>query len=250
MARPVTVPNAFGLHCVANHFSPKTAKRPPIGGGAGIPRPGEVSLVGSSAPAPGKRSGHWVIDDTVTPVLSRAARDWHRDYFAELLANSMTCVAAFSQELVLPPDNPPSAVWVQRYPDGQPSKPPPASATRTPPTALSRRPSATTSRRPTKRWPATWRPPDSPPVSSSVRSSGGTSPTAPAGPSTTPKRPAASKPSIAARFTRSSHRTTIPPSAGCVDAMRRRQRPGRRCRLPNRVPADNAISTPLHRAPL
>ena len=29
-------------------------------------------------------------------------------------------MAAFSQELVLPPDNPPSAVWVQRYPDGQP----------------------------------------------------------------------------------------------------------------------------------
>lgn len=32
----------------------------------------------------------------------------------------MSCVVAFSQELVLPPDNPPDAVWVQRYPDGQP----------------------------------------------------------------------------------------------------------------------------------
>ncbi len=64
--------------------------------------------------------GDWVIDDTVAPVLNRAARDWHASYLAELVANSMTCVVAFSQELVLPPDNPPSAVWVQRYPDGQP----------------------------------------------------------------------------------------------------------------------------------
>lgn len=39
--------------------------------------------------------------------------------FAELLANEMTSITAFSQELVLPPDNPPSTVWVQRYPDGQ-----------------------------------------------------------------------------------------------------------------------------------
>jgi hypothetical protein len=66
--------------------------------------------------------GNWVIDDAVTPVLNRAARDWHQNHFAELVANSMTCVAAFSQELVLPPDNPPSAVWVQRYPDSQPAE--------------------------------------------------------------------------------------------------------------------------------
>ncbi|MGH7428743.1 MAG: non-contractile tail sheath protein, partial [Candidatus Methylomirabilaceae bacterium] len=64
--------------------------------------------------------GNWVIDDTITPVLNRAARDWHRDYFAELVARGMSCVVVFSQELVLPPDNPPSAVWIQRYPDGQP----------------------------------------------------------------------------------------------------------------------------------
>jgi hypothetical protein len=55
-----------------------------------------------------------------TLALNRAARDWHQNYFAELVANGMICVAAFSQELVLPPDNPPSAVWAQRFPDGQP----------------------------------------------------------------------------------------------------------------------------------
>lgn len=64
--------------------------------------------------------GEWVIDDTVAPVLNRAARDWHADYFAELATHGLTCVVAFSQELVLLPDDPPDAVWVQRYPDGNP----------------------------------------------------------------------------------------------------------------------------------
>ncbi len=39
--------------------------------------------------------GSWVIDETKTPVLNRAVRDWHTNYFSELVANSMTCVAAF-----------------------------------------------------------------------------------------------------------------------------------------------------------
>ncbi len=78
---------------------------------------GTVTVSGSLT---GGVVGDWVIDDTITPVLNRAARDWHADYFAELAAHGMSCVVAFSQELVLPPDNPPSAVWVQRYPDGQP----------------------------------------------------------------------------------------------------------------------------------
>jgi hypothetical protein len=78
---------------------------------------GTVSAVGSLT---GGVMGEWVIDDSVTPVLNRAARDWNADYFAELATNGMTCVAAFSQELVLPPDASPTAVWVQRYPDGQP----------------------------------------------------------------------------------------------------------------------------------
>lgn len=78
---------------------------------------GTVDVSGSLT---GGLMGEWVIDDTVTPVLNRAARDWHADYFAELAAHGMNCIVAFSQELVLPPDDPPDAVWVQRYPDGQP----------------------------------------------------------------------------------------------------------------------------------
>jgi len=60
----------------------------------------------------------WVIDPTQTPVLNRAFRDWNTDFFALLKANNMTVVCSFSQELVNPPDNPPSSVWVQRFPDG------------------------------------------------------------------------------------------------------------------------------------
>ncbi len=78
---------------------------------------GTVSL---SSPLTGGEMGEWVIDDTGAPALNRAAREWHADDFAELAANRMTSVVAFSKELVLPSDDLPSAVWVQRYPDGQP----------------------------------------------------------------------------------------------------------------------------------
>jgi hypothetical protein len=62
----------------------------------------------------------WVVDPTQTPVLNRAFRDWNTDFFGLLKANGMSAVCSFSQELVNPPDNPPSSVWVQRFPNGQP----------------------------------------------------------------------------------------------------------------------------------
>jgi hypothetical protein len=67
-------------------------------------------------------SGAWTfgLDATLTPELNRAARDWHSDYFAQLAAAGIGVTVAFSQELVRPPDNPPSAVWIQRFPDGTP----------------------------------------------------------------------------------------------------------------------------------
>lgn len=68
--------------------------------------------------ATGAAEGNWNIDPTVTPVVNRAMRDWHADYFATLVAAGMTCTVAFSMELVNPPDNPPSSVWAQRFPDG------------------------------------------------------------------------------------------------------------------------------------
>jgi hypothetical protein len=61
----------------------------------------------------GTYGGQWVIDPTQSPVLNRAFRDWNTDFFALLKANNMSVVCSFSQELVNPPDSPPSSVWVQ-----------------------------------------------------------------------------------------------------------------------------------------
>ena len=48
--------------------------------------------------------GQWVIDDSVTPALNRAATDWHADLFNEASANGFQAVSAISMELVNPPD--------------------------------------------------------------------------------------------------------------------------------------------------
>ncbi len=90
----------------------------------GVPFTMSVSSSGGTASDSGWSSllggelSEWVIDDAGT-AMNRAASDWHRDYFKELAANSMSCVVAYSQELVLPPDAP-GHVWIQRYPDGEP----------------------------------------------------------------------------------------------------------------------------------
>lgn len=69
----------------------------------------------------GGTEGNWMVDPTQTPVFNRAFRDWNTDWFAVLAAAGMGVVASFSQELVNPPDDPPSAVWIQRFPDGTPA---------------------------------------------------------------------------------------------------------------------------------
>ena len=71
------------------------------------------SLNGGIAPV-------WQIDPSATPVFNRAFRDWHADFFVTLQAAGLDAVVAFSQELVQAPDNPPAAVWYQRYWDGAP----------------------------------------------------------------------------------------------------------------------------------
>jgi len=68
----------------------------------------------------GGTEGVWQIDDAVTPVINRAAADWHKDYFSEIAAKGWTAVAAFSMELVNPPDEPPSSIWAQRFRDNAP----------------------------------------------------------------------------------------------------------------------------------
>lgn len=71
------------------------------------------SLSGGVAPT-------WQIDPSASPVFNRAFRDWHADFFAVLQAAGMDAVVSFSQELVQAPDNPPGAVWYQRYWDNTP----------------------------------------------------------------------------------------------------------------------------------
>jgi hypothetical protein len=63
--------------------------------------------------------GQWVIDDSVSPALNRAATDWHADLFSEAAARGLQIVSAISMELVNPPDNPASgAVYAARFHDG------------------------------------------------------------------------------------------------------------------------------------
>ena len=71
------------------------------------------SLSGGIAPT-------WQIDPTAPEIFNRAFRDWHADFFVTLKAAGIEAVAAFSQELVQAPDNPPGEVWYQRYWDGTP----------------------------------------------------------------------------------------------------------------------------------
>ncbi len=54
----------------------------------------------------------WVIDDTVSPPLNRAARDWHNDFFGLCAARGREVTTACSMELV----NPPSG-YAAKFPD-------------------------------------------------------------------------------------------------------------------------------------
>jgi hypothetical protein len=58
-------------------------------------------------------TGTWVIDDSVTPPLNRAIRDWHADYYAQCAARSREVATACSLELVNPP-----AGYAAKFADG------------------------------------------------------------------------------------------------------------------------------------
>jgi len=62
---------------------------------------GPITLSGSLS---GGTAATWTMDDTVTPVINRAVRDWYTDFFAVLAAAGMSCTTAFSMELINPPD--------------------------------------------------------------------------------------------------------------------------------------------------
>ena len=91
------------------------AAAPPIISSSG----GTMSYSGSLT---GGTEGNWMIDDTVTPVINRAVTDWHTDFWVQVAAQGWAgAVAAFSLELVNPPDDPATgAVYAQRFSDGTP----------------------------------------------------------------------------------------------------------------------------------
>jgi hypothetical protein len=57
----------------------------------------------------------WVIDDSVSPPINRAVRDWHADFYAQCAAASLAVVTSCSMELVNPP-----AGYVALFPNGNP----------------------------------------------------------------------------------------------------------------------------------
>jgi hypothetical protein len=73
---------------------------------------GSVSFTGSLQ---GGQEGDWLIDPSITPVLNRAARDWHAGMFAECRKRSRELTVACSMELVNPP-----ADFPARFPDATP----------------------------------------------------------------------------------------------------------------------------------
>jgi hypothetical protein len=48
-------------------------------------------------------AGTWVVDDTISPPLNRATRDWHSDLYAQCAARGREITTACSMELVNPP---------------------------------------------------------------------------------------------------------------------------------------------------
>lgn len=74
---------------------------------------GTATLAGDLALA---AEGVWQLD---TPGLNIAAQAWHQDMLAQM-TDGQTMTIAFSQECAGSPDNPPTAVWRQRFLNGTP----------------------------------------------------------------------------------------------------------------------------------
>ena len=81
------------------------------------PTSGDFLATASGASLTGGVDGNWITDTAATPRINRAARDWHRSYFAALDALGLESTVAFSTELSH--GDPSAAAGIaQRYPDG------------------------------------------------------------------------------------------------------------------------------------
>ena len=81
------------------------------------PAAGPFTAVADGSNLSGGIDGQWRTDTTASPRLNRAARDWHRAYFAAMQARGVEVTTAFSTELSHG-DPSPAAGIAQRYPDG------------------------------------------------------------------------------------------------------------------------------------
>ena len=76
--------------------------------------------ISESSSLTGGVEGTWTVDEAASQVVDRAARDWHSDFYAEILAKGWTVVQALNMEAANPPDDPGSGkVFTARYLDGE-----------------------------------------------------------------------------------------------------------------------------------
>lgn len=83
------------------------------------PETGPFQAVVSAANLAGGKDGAWITDMIAEPRTNRAARDWHRAFYAALKQRGIEVTAAYSTELSH--GDPSAAAGIaQRHPDGSP----------------------------------------------------------------------------------------------------------------------------------
>jgi hypothetical protein len=71
-----------------------------------------TAVIVPAQPAAGV-SPNWIVDDSVSPPINRAVRDWHADFYQQCAAAGLVVVTSCSMELVNPPDG-----YVALFPNG------------------------------------------------------------------------------------------------------------------------------------
>lgn len=119
-AAPTGTTGQFKITCLSaiNGFSLSTT----AGSSLTVSVTGDLGVIttGSSIYL-GGQEGAWGIDTSVSTPLNSGFINFLRSFCTELVANSMTCTVAWSQELLHPPDvNTISGAWTQRFADSTP----------------------------------------------------------------------------------------------------------------------------------
>ncbi len=77
--------------------------------------PGSTGGVSGGGPMSAGSMGVWIVDPDAENGLNLAAREWHKDFFAQAAMRTRRVTTAISMELVNPP-----APFAARFPDGLP----------------------------------------------------------------------------------------------------------------------------------